>query len=130
MITGIRIIIDNGLEGIYTLHSSKTDRTERRRENSYPLAMTCRGRKISGEIKYRHQIDPLGFAERLSGPSALSNGGLIIKFAGAKITIPEIVWSPSSSQGNISDFQDRTLNWAMVAQHFNSMPILEYDGEI
>jgi hypothetical protein len=130
LITGINITIDNNLKEIYTLHSLKTDLTKKRRENSFPFALVSGGRTITGNIKYRHPINQFAFAERLSGPSALANGGLIVKFDTFKITIPEIVWSPSTSTSKVEDFQNRTLNWSIVAQHFNEMPILEWEPEV
>jgi hypothetical protein len=124
-ITGITISIENNIKEIYTSHSVKTDIKEKRRENSFPLALYCQGRTISGTIKYRHPLEPMAFAERLSGPSALAGGGIIITVDNMKIVIPEIVWSPSTSSAEITEFQERELKWTMVAQNYNDMPILD-----
>jgi hypothetical protein len=124
-ITGITISIENNIKEIYTSHSVKTDIKEKRRENSFPLALYCQGRTISGTIKYRHPLEPMAFAERLSGPSALAGGGIIITVDNMKIDIPEIVWSPSTSSAEITEFQERELKWTMVAQNYNDMPILD-----
>ena len=125
LITGFTITIDNGLKNIYCLHSLEDDNTKRRRENSFPYAIYSEGRKITGSINYRHPANPFVFAERLSGPAGLGNGGLVITLDTFKLSIPEIVWSPSTSNSDIGEYQERTLDWIMGAQHYNSMPIIE-----
>lgn len=136
-ITGLTITIENKLVDAYALHSISLERSVRQRENSFPYAIVSEGRKISGNIKYISPLNPIGVMERLAGPSALVTtkdpldgslvtGGLIVDFGGFKLTLPELVWSPSSSSSKISEFQDRTINWALVSDGERiAMPELE-----
>jgi hypothetical protein len=125
LITGITITIENNLQNIYTLHSLKSDLEEKRQENMYPFALVSTGRRISGNITYRHPIDPFVFAEKISGPSGIGNNGMAINFDTFKIIMPQILWSPSTGTGKVNEYQERTLDWVMAADNFNSMPILE-----
>lgn len=117
MVTGITITIDNNLDNIYAFHSLKSDITKKRRENSFPSALISKGRKITGTIKYNHPVDAYGFAEKLAGHIS----GLKVNFGDCYIDFPNIVWSPSTSSASMDENQNRTLNWSILGQHFNSM---------
>lgn len=125
LITGITITIENNLRNMYSLHSLKNDLVQKRRENIYPFALISEGRRISGNITYRHSIDAFAFAEKLSGPSGIGNKGLAVSFDTFKIIMPQILWSPSTGTGKVNEYQERTLDWVMGADYYNSMPILE-----
>lgn len=125
LITGAQIVIDNNLKNIHCLHSVKRSLVARRRENSFPFAAVSEGRNITGNIKYRHSADPFVFAEKLSGPSGIGNGGFNLTFDTFKIKLPQVIWAPSENTGEVEGYQERTLNWIMGADYFNSMPILE-----
>ncbi len=128
IVTGISITISNNLQEVYTAHSRKTGRS-RQQENSFPFALASEGRSIEGTIKYRSSLDPWAVAERLSGPSALADGGLKVNYGSCMITIPELAWAPSASESKVDGEQNRTLNWSMVAEGYDDMPRLEYNDQ-
>jgi hypothetical protein len=125
VITGISLTIDNQLKELYSNHSLNSNVQSRRRENIYPYALYSEGRIITGKIKYRSPIDFFSNLERLAGPSSINGGGLIIDFGNFKITMNELAWEPSSSEGNMES-QTREINFTMLSETRNSMPSLQF----
>lgn len=129
VITGITLNIDNNLKEVYTAHSMNSDVQKRRRENSYPYALYSEGRTISGKITYRSPIDFWSNLERIAGPSSINGGGLMIDFGNFKITLSEIAWQPSTGDGNMQT-QTREINFTMVSEVRNAMPLLEFSDQV
>lgn len=125
LITGISLTIDNQLKEIYSNHSLNPDVQLRRRENLYPYALYSEGRLITGKIKYRSPIDFFSNIERLAGPSSINSGGVTIDYGNFKITMNELAWEPSTGDGNL-ETQTREINFTMLSETRNSMPILEF----
>jgi hypothetical protein len=119
------LTIDNQLKELYSNHSLNSNVQSRRRENIYPYALYSEGRIITGKIKYRSPIDFFSNLERLAGPSSINGGGLIIDFGNFKITMNELAWEPSSSEGNMES-QTREINFTMLSETRNSMPSLQF----
>lgn len=128
-IVGVSFTIDNQLKEIYTSHSINRNVQLRRRENSYPFALSSEGRKITGKIKYRSSIDFWKVMERLAGPSSLNGGGLVIDFGSFKITMPEIAWQPSTSSSDMQTVT-REVNFTMISETVDGMPILEFSDQV
>lgn len=129
VITGISLTVDNQLKEIYSSHSLKSDVQSRRRENAYPYALYSEGRIITGRITYRSPIDFFSNLEKLAGPSSINGGGLIIDYGNFKITMNELAWEPSSSEGNM-ETQTRTINFTALSETRNSMPSLEFSEQV
>jgi hypothetical protein len=122
--TGFSITIDNQLQEVYTSHSLSNDPEIRQMENSYPFALVSQGRKISGSLKYKNPIAPWAALERLAGPSSLNGGGMEVDFSDCVIRLPEIAWSPSTSNGDVKSDQTRELKWSLVSETYDSSPVL------
>ena len=86
IVSGISITVDNNLTETWTAHSLDFTNPTRQRRNTHPFALFSGGRTISGKIRYRAPIDPWIVAERLSGPSSLAGGGLVVDYGSFKIT--------------------------------------------
>lgn len=129
VITGVSLTIENNLKEVYTSHSINLNVQKRRRENSYPYALVSEGRTISGKIRYRSPIDFWSNLERIAGPSSINGGGLIIDFGNFKITMNEIAWQPSTSDGDMQT-QTREISFTMVAETRNAMPLLEFSEQV
>ena len=122
--TGFSITIDNQLQEVYTAHSLSNDPEIRQMENSYPFALVSQGRKISGSLRYKTPIAPWAVLEKMAGPSSLNGGGMEVDFSDCVIRLPEIAWSPSTSNGDVKSDQTRELNWSLVSETYDSSPIL------
>lgn len=127
-ITGVTLTIENQLKEIYTSHSINRDVQLRRRENTYPYALASEGRIISGKIRYRSPIDFWSNFEKIAGPSSINGGGLSIDFGSFSITMNEIAWEPSTSEGNMTS-QSREISFTMIAENRNSMPVLDFSQQ-
>jgi len=125
IVTGITLTIENSLNDVYSAHSMKSG-SSIYRDNRMPYALVSNGRTIKGTIKYLSPIDPYLLAERLAGPSGLNGGGIRINFGMFYIDLPTVAWKPSTSEGNVSDNQTRTLEFTFVGNTFDSMPTLNY----
>lgn len=129
-ITGISVSVDNKLAEVYSTHSIEKTYEARRLSNSYPYALVSEGRVISGKIRYKSPLEAWQVVERLAGPSFLAGGGLVIDFSNFSITLTEIAWSPSSGSGDVSETETRELEWTMVSENRNSMPVLEFSSQV
>lgn len=129
VITGITLTINNQLKEIYSLHSINRNTQLRRRENTYPYALYSEGRTVSGTIRYKSPIDFWSVLEKLAGPSSINGGGLIIDFGNFKITMQELAWQPSTSEGDMNS-QTREINFTMISETRNSMPNLEFSSQV
>jgi|GEM_PF-4227006 len=124
-VTGISITVNNNLKEVYTNHSLATTISQRIDENSLPSHLYSEGRTISGTIAYKSALSGWAVLERLVGPSAINNGGLIVNFGSFKLILDQVAWTPSQSKGEMQDIE-RTLEWTMVAQNYNDMPRMDY----
>lgn len=126
LLTGFSITIDNQLEEIYTAHSVSLDARTRQRENSLPYALAAQGGRVSGKLSYKGSIEPWALAERLAGPSSLNGGGLRVNFGTFQISLRELAWQPSTSDGNAEGDQTREVAWTLLSETFDASPYLEY----
>ena len=125
-ITSHSLTVDNHLIPIFTGHSLNPVLAQRARQNAYPLALVSDGRVIKGELTYKGPVDPGAILDRLSGMVM----GLTISYGPLDITIPRITWSPHSSKGKAEGDEEPvyTLEWQMVADTPEEMPILGYNN--
>jgi len=128
-VTSLSLTVDNHLVEIHSSHSLETG-TARFRENRMPFALASEGRTISGKITYKSSLEPWAVAERLSGSSSLANGGLIVDFSSFNFEMPEIAWKISSSTGDVNSEEERTLEWTMVAENYDAMPLMGYSEQV
>ena len=124
-VTGFSITIDNQLQEVYTAHSLATDPAVRQMENSLPFALVSQGRKVSGTMRYKSPIAPWTLAERLAGPSSINGGGLEVDYGDFVIRLPELAWSPSTSEGDVKSDQTRELQWTLLSENYDVFPELE-----
>jgi hypothetical protein len=127
-INEITIDISNNLEAIYTLNSKSSNEKENSDNNLKPYGYYSNGRTINGTITYSSPIKPWLFAEKLSGPSSINNGGIIFDFGPFKMNLPQIVWSPQSSESSMEKVHQKKVNWAAVTNSFVFDPYLEPTG--
>jgi len=127
-INEITIDISNNLEAIHTLNSKSSSEKENSDNNLKPYGYYSNGRTINGTITYSSPIKPWLFAEKLSGPSSINNGGIIFDFGPFKMNLPQIVWSPQSSESSMEKVHQKKVNWAAVTNSFVFDPYLEPTG--
>jgi hypothetical protein len=125
-VTGISITIDNQIQEIYAAHSLSNDPSIRQLENSYPFALVSQGRKISGTLRYKSPIAPFTLMERLAGPSSINGGGIEINYSDFVISLPEIAWSLSTSEGDVKSDQSREIQWTMISENYDEFPELKF----
>jgi hypothetical protein len=97
-------------------------------KNLLPYAYYSTGRSISGNITYSSPIKPWLFAEKLSGPSSINNGGIIFDFGPFKLELPEIIWSTQSSESSMEQVHQKRVNWSVVSKNFDFDPYLKPTG--
>jgi hypothetical protein len=124
-VTGISITVNNNLKEVYTNHSLSTSSSKRIVENSMPSHLYSEGRTISGIISYKSPLSGWAVLERLVGPSAINNGGLIVNFGSFKLVIDQVSWAQSQSKSDMQDVE-RTLEWTMLAKNYDDMPRMDY----
>ena len=128
-INEISLELNNNLQPVYPLRSSSRSYTERFDQNRNPYAYYSNGRSISGTIKYTSPIKPWLFAEKLSGPSRINKSGLVFNFGSFKLTLPEIVWSPQSSNSAMEQNLQKTVSFNVVTNSLTFDPYLEPTGQ-
>ena len=123
-INQITIEISNNLQPVYTTNAKSSVDKNNIEKNLLPYAYYSNGRSINGTIKYSSPIKPWLFAEKLSGPSSINNGGIVFDFGPFKLELPQIVWSTQSSESSMDQVHQKTVNWAAVSNVFNFDPYL------
>ena len=127
-INEITIEISNNLQPAYTLNAKSSIDKNNIEKNLLPYAYYSTGRSISGNITYSSPIKPWLFAEKLSGPSSINNGGIIFDFGPFKLELPEIIWSTQSSESSMEQVHQKRVNWAVVSKNFDFDPYLKPTG--
>jgi len=95
-INEITLEFSNNLQPIYTLNSRSSNSITNQNKNLLPFGYYSDGRTIKGSITYSGPIEPWLFAEFLSGPASINNGGITFDMGTFKIELPEIVFAPES----------------------------------
>ena len=127
-INEISIEISNNLEAVYTLNAKSSNEKDNSDNNLKPYGYYSNGRTINGSITYSSPIKPWLFAEKLSGPSSINNGGIIFDFGPFKMNLPQIAWSPQNSESSMEKVHQKKVNWAAVTNGFVFDPYLEPTG--
>jgi hypothetical protein len=127
-INEITIEISNNLQPAYTLNAKSSIDKNNIEKNLLPYAYYSTGRSISGNITYSSPIKPWLFAEKLSGPSSINNGGIIFDFGPFKLELPEIIWSTQSSESSMEQVHQKRVNWSVVSKNFDFDPYLKPTG--
>lgn len=127
-INEITIEIANNLQPVYTLNSKSSIDKNDIEKNLLPYAYYSNGRTISGSITYSSPIKPWLFAEKLSGPSSINNGGIIFDFGPFKLELPDIIWSTQSSESSMDQVHQKKVSWSNVSKTINFDPYLTPTG--
>ena len=127
-INEISIEISNNLQPVYTTNSKSSVQKNNFEKNLLPYAYYSNGRTITGSITYSSPIKPWLFAEKLSGPSSINNGGIIFDFGPFKLELPEIIWSIQSSESSMEQVHQKKVNWSVVSKRFDFNPYLKPTG--
>ena len=110
--------ISNNLKPIYTMNAQSTTEPDLNK-NRNPYAYVSDGRSISGTITYTSPMKPWLFAEVMTGPSAINNGGLIIDLGPASIELPDIVYHSESSTSSVDENHQKKVAWSVVTPDLN-----------
>ncbi len=127
-INEITIEISNNLQPVYSLNAKSSIDKSNIEKNLLPYAYFSNGRSINGSITYSSPIKPWLFAEKLSGPSSINNGGIIFDFGPFKLELPEIIWSTQSSESAMEQVHQKKVNWTVVSKNFDFDPYLKPTG--
>ena len=125
MLTSFSLTVDNRLKEVNALHSL----TGNARVNAFPYAMYSEGRHISAKIDYRAPLEPTLVAEWLTAHSAVVGGGTGVQIGDASLSFPEVVWTPSSGEGNEGQAQTRSVSWHMFSDVYIGMPEWQYQSQ-
>lgn len=123
-INEITIEISNNLQPIYSTNAKSSNSKSNFEKNLLPYAYYSEGRSITGSITYSSPIKPWLFASKLSGPSSINNGGIIFDFGPFKLELPQIIWSPTSSESSMDQVHQKKVNWTAVSKTFDFNPYL------
>ena len=129
-ITEMTIDIKNNLEPVYSLNSKSSDNTENFNKNLQPYAYYSNGRSISGTIKYNSPMKPWLLAERLSGPSNINKSGILFNFGPFTLELPQIAWTPESTNSNVESVQNKSISWSVVVDSLSYDPYPTPTGEL
>jgi hypothetical protein len=129
-ITEMTIDIKNNLEPVYSLNSKSSDNTENFNKNLQPYAYYSNGRSISGTIKYNSPMKPWLLAERLSGPSNINKSGILFNFGPFTLELPQIAWTPESTNSNVDSVQNKSISWSVVVDSLSYDPYPTPTGEL
>lgn len=129
-ITEMTIDIKNNLQPIYSLNSNSSDTIENFNKNLQPYAYYSDGRSISGTIKYNSPMKPWLLAERLSGPSNINKSGILFNFGPFKLELPQVTWSPDSTNSTVESVQNKSVSWSVVVDSTSYDPYPEPTGEL
>jgi hypothetical protein len=110
--------ISNNLKPVYTMNAQSTTEPDLNK-NRNPYAYVSDGRTISGTITYTSPMKPWLFAEVMTGPSAINNGGLIIDLGPASIELPDIVYHSESSTSSVDENHQKKVAWSVVTSDLN-----------
>jgi len=110
--------ISNNLKPVYTMNAQSTTEPDLNK-NRNPYAYVSDGRTISGTITYTSPMKPWLFAEVMTGPSAINNGGLIINLGPASIELPDIVYHADSSTSDVDQNHQKKVSWSVVTPELN-----------
>lgn len=110
--------INNNLKPVYTMNAQSTTELDLNK-NRNPYAYVSEGRSISGTITYTSPMKPWLFAEVLTGPSGINNGGLIIDLGPASIELPDIVYHAESSTSSVTENHQKKISWSVVTPELN-----------
>jgi hypothetical protein len=112
------IEISNNLKPVYTMNAQSTTELDLNK-NRNPYAYVSDGRTISGTITYTSPMKPWLFAEVMTGPSGINNGGLIIDLGPASIELPDIVYHSQSSTSSVDENHQKKVAWSVVTPDLN-----------
>jgi len=129
-ITEMTIDIKNNLQAIYSLNSNSSNEIENFNKNLQPYAYYSDGRTISGTIKYNSPMKPWLLAERLAGPSNINKSGILFNFGPFKLELPQITWSPDSTNSTVDSVQSKSVSWSVVVDSLSYDPYPEPTGEL
>lgn len=129
-INEITLEFNNNLQPIYTLNSKKSNNIENFNKNLQPFAYYSNGRSITGSIKYSSPIKPWLFAEKLAGPDSINRSGLIFNFGSFKLTLPEIIWTPESSNSSVENVHQKSVSFQVSSSNLIFDPYLEPTGQL
>jgi hypothetical protein len=128
-ITEVTLNIKNDLQPVYSLNSKSSDNTTNFNKNLQPYAYYSNGRSISGTIKYNSPMKPWLVAERLSGQSAINKGGIVINFGPFKLELPDITWTPDSTNSSMEQVQNKSVSFTVATDDLDFAPYLKPTGD-
>jgi hypothetical protein len=129
-IVEMTIDFKNNLEPVYSLNSKSSDTTENFNKNLQPYAYYSNGRTISGTVKYNSPMKPWLLAERLSGPSNINKSGIKFDFGPFTLELPQVTWSPDSSNSSVDNVQSHSISWSVVVDSLSYDPYPQPTGEL
>lgn len=128
-INELTLEFNNNLQPLYTLNAKNTNENKFNK-NLQPYAYYSNGRSITGNIKYSSPIKPWLFAEKISGPSSINKSGLIFNFGPFKLILPEITWTPESSNASVTDVHNKSVSFSVISNKLIFDPYLEPTGQL
>lgn len=129
-INEITLEFGNNLQPIYTLNSRSSNYIVNQNKNLLPFGYYSDGRIIKGSITYSGPVEPWLFAEFLSGPASINNGGITFDMGTFKIELPEIVFAPESLSYSVDSNIQKKINFSVVVQNYSYIPILKSTGNL
>jgi hypothetical protein len=129
-IVEMTIDFKNNLEPVYSLNSKSSDTTENFNKNLQPYAYYSNGRTISGTVKYNSPMKPWLLVERLSGPSNINKSGIKFDFGPFTLELPQVTWSPDSSNSSVDNVQSHSISWSVVVDSLSYDPYPQPTGEL
>lgn len=127
-VNSFEINFDNNLQAVYSLNAKSNSFDKNFIKNLQPYAYYSNGRNISGSIKYSSPLKPWLFAEKLAGPPSLNKQDLIVNFGPFKLTLPEIVWSPDSSESSVEEVHKKSVSFTVATEKLTYDPYFEPTG--
>lgn len=127
-INNITLKFENNLEAIYSLNAKSSITEKNFIKNLQPYGFFSKGRSITGTFEYSSPIKPYLFAEKIAGPGSINKNGLIFNLGSLKLSLPEVVWSPQSSESSVEKVHTKKVNFSLATKLLNFDPYFESTG--
>lgn len=132
IISNTTLTIKNNLKTEHTT-SSLRPYPQSSYDNQFPSLIYSEGRKIEGTVNLLVPLKPMQVLEKLATSGYVNtleegsaSSGLRLIYGAFALTLPGVVWSPSSREGNVDSDNTATLKWYMFSKKKYGFPNLEY----